>query len=95
MVCTEEGAFDTQVSMVFLWRYYDRYLFSSFPIVACGVSMSLIGLVIYVWAMQQLLVSIISTIPFVVLSPLVAACFYPHSGRKHDILVLLVRKRGT
>jgi membrane protein implicated in regulation of membrane protease activity len=70
-------------------------LFSGFPIVACGVSMFLIGLVIYVWAMQPLLVSIISTIPFVVLSPLVAACFYPHSGRKHDILELLARKRGA
>jgi len=70
-------------------------LFSGFPIVACGVSMFLIGLLIYVWAMQPLLVSIISTVPFVVLSPLVAACFYPHSGRKDDILVLLARKRGA
>jgi hypothetical protein len=70
-------------------------LFSGFPLVACGVSMFLIGLVIYVWAMQPLLVSIISTIPFVVLSPLVAACFYPHFGRKHDILEVLARKRGA
>ncbi|KAF8799086.1 hypothetical protein BYT27DRAFT_7264114 [Phlegmacium glaucopus] len=70
-------------------------LFSGIPIVACGVGMFLIGLVIYVWTRQPILVSIISTIPFVVLSPLVMACFYPHSGRKFDIIELLGRKRGA
>ncbi|KAF8799078.1 hypothetical protein BYT27DRAFT_7227976 [Phlegmacium glaucopus] len=69
-------------------------LFSGLPIVTCGVGMFLIGLVIYVWARQPILVSIISTIPFVILSPLVVACFYPHSGRKIDIVKLLARKRG-
>ena len=70
-------------------------LFSGLPIVACGVSVFLIGLAIYIWTNQPLLVSIISTIPFVILFPLVAVCFYPHSGRKIDILELLARKRGT
>ena len=70
-------------------------LFSGLPVVACGVSMFLIGLVIYVWTSQPLLVSIISTIPFVTLFPLVAVCFYPHSERKNNILELLARKRGA
>ena len=70
-------------------------LFSGLPVVACGVSMFLIGLAIYIWANQPLLVSIISTIPFVILFPLVGVCFYPHSGRKNDILELLARKRGA
>ena len=67
-------------------------LFSGLPVVACGVSMFLIGLVIYVWTSQPLLVSIISTIPFVILLPIVVVCLYPHSGRKNDILELLARK---
>ena len=70
-------------------------LFSGLPVVACGVSMFLIGLVIYVWASQPLLVSIISTIPFVALIPLIVVCRYPHSGRKNNILELLARKRGA
>ena len=71
-------------------------LFSGLPVVACGVSMFLLGLAIYIWANQPLLVSIISTIPFVVLFPLVGVCFYPqHSERKIDILELLARKRGA
>ena len=70
-------------------------LFSSLPVVACGVSVFLIGLVIYVWASQPPLVSIISTIPFVILFLLVVVCLYPHSGRKSNILELLARKRGT
>ena len=70
-------------------------LFSALPVVACGVGMFLIGLAIYIWANQPLLVSIISTIPFVILFPLAGVCFYSHSGRKNDILELLVRKRGA
>jgi hypothetical protein len=69
-------------------------LFSGLPVVACGVSMFLIGLVIYVWANQPLLVSIISTIPFVILFPLVAVCFYPHSGSKNNILEMLASLPG-
>ena len=70
-------------------------LFSGLPVVACGVGMFLIGLAIYIWTNQPLLVSIISTIPFVILFPLAAVCFYPQpSERKIDILELLARKRG-
>jgi hypothetical protein len=72
-----------------------KALFSAFGIVAFGVSMFLIGLVIYVWEKQPLLVSIISTIPVAILAPLVAVLFYPHSARKANIMKFLADSRGA
>lgn len=69
-------------------------LFSGFAIVGCGVTLFLIGLVICVWEKQPLLVSIIFTIPFAVLVPLVAVVFIPHSTRKENIVQILKGKKG-
>ena len=75
-------------------KFIAHALFSGLPIVKCGVIFFLIGLVIYVWEKQPLVVSIISTIPFVVLAPLVAVVFYPHSARKENIIQILKGKKG-
>ena len=64
-------------------------LFSGLGIVGCGVIFFLVGLVIYVWDKQPLVVSIIFTIPFAVLVPLVSVVFYPHSNRKENIVQIL------
>ena len=69
-------------------------LFSGFLIVGCGVIFFLIGLVICVWEKQPLVVSIIFTIPFAVLVPLVTVVFCPHSTRKENIVQLLKGKKG-
>jgi uncharacterized protein DUF6535 len=77
-------------------------LFSGVAVVGGGVGLFLIGLVIYVWTRQPLLVAIISTIPLAVLFPLVvitlfplvAMCIFPQSGRKKAILELLARIRA-
>lgn len=79
---------------VFIDTVIANALFSGLPIVACGVILFLIGLIIRVWAKQPLVVSIISTIPFAVLAPLVAVVFYPHSTRKNNIIQILKHKRG-
>ena len=70
-------------------------LFSGFLIVGCGVICFLIGLVICVWERQPLVVSIIFTIPFAVLVPLVGVIFYPHSTRKENIIHILKGKKGN
>jgi len=69
-------------------------LFSGLPIITTGVVLFSVGLIIRVWEKQPLTVSIISTIPFVVLAPLVAVVFYPHSTRKDNIIQILKGKRG-
>jgi uncharacterized BrkB/YihY/UPF0761 family membrane protein len=69
-------------------------LFSSFGIVASGVGMFFLGLLILVWEKQPLIVSIISTIPFVVFIPLIAALFHPQPPEKKDIIRILAEKRG-
>ena len=70
-------------------------LFSGFLIVGCGVICFLIGLVICVWETQPLVVSIIFTIPFAILVPLVAVVFYPHSTRKENIIHILKGNKGN
>jgi len=61
----------------------------------------LIGLVIFVWASQPLLVSIISTIPFAGLVPLVVVSLFPlvfsnpHSRRKNTVSELLEEMRSV
>jgi membrane protein implicated in regulation of membrane protease activity len=70
-------------------------LFSPMPVVAVGVALLLIGLVVYVWAAQPLLVSVTSTLTFAILAPFVAIYFIPHADRKKDIIECLGRKRGA
>ena len=70
-----------------------RSLFSGFLIVGSGVVLFLIGLVIYVWEKQPLVVSIIFTLPFAVLVPLVAVVFIPHSTRRENIIQILKGKK--
>jgi Family of unknown function (DUF6535) len=79
---------------VFIDTVIANAIFSGLPIVACGVILFLIGLVIRIWEKQPLVVSVISTIPFAVLAPLVAVVFYPHSTRKNNIIQILKHKRG-
>ena len=69
-------------------------LFSSFPIIVAGWAMFFLGLLLYVWDQQPLIVSIISTVPCIILVPLVAACFYPYPPPKADIVKILSEKRG-
>ena len=69
-------------------------LFSGFLIVGSGVVFFLIGLVIYVWKKQPVVVSIIFTIPFAVLVPLVAVVFIPHTTRKERIVNILKGRKG-
>jgi hypothetical protein len=69
-------------------------LFSAFGIVASGAGMFLLGLLIYVWHQQPRVVSIIFTIPFIILAPIVAAYFFPQTPRKVDIIPILAGKRG-
>jgi len=70
-------------------------LFSPMGVVAAGVSLYLAGLIIYVWAAQPLLVSIVSTVAFVVLLFLTGLCFIPHAAKKKLIIQTLGRKRGA
>jgi hypothetical protein len=70
-------------------------LFSAFPVVGGGVILFLVGLVIYVWETQPLLVFIISIIPLGILTPLVVVCFYPHDAMKTSIIWILKDKRGA
>ena len=70
-------------------------LFSGFTIVGCGVILFFIGLVILVWEKQPLLVSIIFTIPFAILVPLVGVLFHPHSNRRENIIQILKGKKGN
>ena len=85
-----EGLFSGIIDTVIAYS-----LFSGFPIVGCGVISFLIGLVICVWEKQPLVVSIIFTIPFAVLVPLVTVVFYPHSTRKENIIQILKGKKGS
>lgn len=70
-------------------------LFSGMGVVAMGTAMFLIGLLIFVWAQQPLLVSIISTVPCVVMVPLMGSFFIPHANGKKNIIEILARKRGA
>jgi hypothetical protein len=70
-------------------------LFSGMGVVAAGVTLFLLGLVIFVWERQPFLVSVIATIPIAVLAPLVASCFIPHAGEKRGIIEHLARRRGA
>ena len=70
-------------------------LFSPLGIVMLGIGCLVAGLVIYVWAKQPLLVSIISTTTFAILTFLCSSCFIPHSDRRKDIIECIGRKRGT
>lgn len=72
-----------------------KALFSALGVVAFGVTMFIIGLVIFVWEKQPLLVSIISTTPVAILTPLLAVLFYPHSRRKENIMKILAENRGA
>jgi len=69
-------------------------LFSSLGVLAVGVMMFCVGLLIFVWAKQPLLVSIIATIPFAVLTPLVGCLFIPHVDKRRNIIELLAQKKG-
>ena len=65
------------------------------PVVAVGVALLLIGLVVYVWAAQPLLVSVTSTLAFAILAPFVTIYFIPHADMKKDIIACLGQKRGA
>jgi len=69
-------------------------LFSGLGVLAVGVSMFFVGLVVYIWAEQPLLVSIIGTIPVALLAPLVCCLFISHADRKQNIIEMLARKKG-
>ena len=79
----------------FIDKAIARSLFSGFLIVGSGVVLFLIGLVIFVWEKQPLVVSIIFTIPFAVLVPLTAVVFIPHYSRKENIIQILKGKKGN
>jgi len=70
-------------------------LFSGLGVVAAGVALFFIGLMIFIWAQQPLLVSIIATIPFFFLSLLVCSLFVPHHHGKKNIIEILARKKGS
>jgi len=69
-------------------------LFSSLGVLSVGVVMFFVGLLIFVWAKQPLLVSIIATIPFAVLTPLTGCLFIPHERGRANIIELLAQKKG-
>lgn len=69
-------------------------LFAGFGIVYVGGACFLVGLLIFVWAKQPLLVSIISTLPCVVIGPLLGSLFVPHRSGRRNIIETLARKQG-
>lgn len=69
-------------------------LFAGLGIVCVGAGFFLVGLLIFVWAKQPLLVSIVSTVPCVVIGPLLAAIFVPHISGRRNIIEMLARKQG-
>lgn len=70
-------------------------LFSGLGVLAAGVLMFFFGLMVFIWAEQPLLVSIIGTIPVALLAPLVGCFFIPHEKRREDIIDMLARKKGS
>lgn len=70
-------------------------LFAGLGIVCVGGALFLIGLLIFVWVKQPLLVSIISTVPCVVIGPLLAAIFVPHTSGRRNIIETLARRQGN
>ena len=70
-------------------------LFSAPGVVGAGVSLFFLGLMIFIWAQQPLLVSIIATIPFPLLALIVGCLFIPHEGGRQHIIEILARKKGN
>ena len=70
-------------------------LFSGLGVLAAGVLMFFFGLMVFIWAEQPLLVSIIGTIPVALLAPLVGCFFIPHEERREGIIDMLARKKGS
>jgi hypothetical protein len=71
-------------------------LFSGFSVIGAGVTMFVLGLMIYIWTQQPLVVGIIGSVPVAVLTPLVGAYFLPvgHEWRR-GIIKRLGKKRGS
>ena len=72
-----------------------RALFSGLGVLAVGVVMFFIGLMVFIWAEQPLLVSIIGTIPVALLAPLVGCLFIPHANGRQNIIEILARQKGN
>jgi len=70
-------------------------LFSGLGIISVGVTLFLLGLLIYIWTKQPLLVSILATIPVAVLTPFLATTLLFPSGRKDNVIYILAAKRGA
>jgi hypothetical protein len=70
-------------------------LFSGLGIIAAGVTLFLLGLLLYIWTKQPLLVSILATIPVAVLTPLLAMTLLFPSGRKENVINILAARRGA
>jgi len=70
-------------------------LFSGLGVLAAGVTSFVIGLMIFIWSQQPLLVSIIGTIPCALLAPLVGCLFIPHVEGRRNIIEILARKKGN
>jgi len=70
-------------------------LFSGLGVLVAGVTSFFVGLMIFIWTQQPLLVSIIGTIPCVLLTPLVGCLFIPHVDGRRNIIEILARKKGN
>ena len=70
-------------------------LFSGLGVIAVGMTLFIVGLLIYIWTKQPLLVSIFATTPVAVLTPLLATTFLFPSGRKENVIYILAAKRGA
>jgi len=70
-------------------------LFSGLGIISVGVTLFLLGLLIYIWTKQPLLVSILATIPVAVLTPFLATTLLFPSGGKGNVIRILAAKRGA
>jgi hypothetical protein len=79
----------------FIDRAIAHSLFSGFSVVEYGVVFFLIGLIIFIWEKQSLLIVVIATIPFVFLLPLILFLLIPHSSRRENIVQILKGKLGN
>jgi len=70
-------------------------LFSGLGIISMGMTLFLLGLLIYIWMKQPLLISILATIPVAVLTPFLAMTLLFPSGRKESVICILAAKRGA
>lgn len=70
-------------------------LFSALGIIAAGVVMFFVGLTIFIWNGQPLVVSVIATIPIAVLVPLISIVFIPHVDGRMSIIKMLAQKKGN